>query len=208
MLKTLFLVGGLCLLVFYFRPSACQWAAEKCDAMRARISAAEPAAARPGANCTWDEEAEHGALEGAILELTNRERTARGLSALAPDAKLAAVARGHSADMASRGYFDHSSPEGRSARDRAEACGYETRKELGGGRFAVGVAENIQKIPTGQVIGIGQVDDDPESVARAQVRAWMESPGHRRNILTARYTRLGVGTAYDGKYYYSTQNFW
>src|SRR4051812_5014003 len=53
-----------------------------------------------------------GRLEKAIHGLINREREAKGLKPLAWDAKLAAVARGHSADMAKRNYFAHASPEG------------------------------------------------------------------------------------------------
>jgi len=209
MLKTFVLLGGLCLLVFYFRPSACRWAFERGKAMGSSLRDAPASRERPSrAGCTWVEDAEHAGLERAILEHTNRERALHGLPALEVDDQLAAVARGHSADMAARGYFDHRTPQGRTPSQRAEACGYNIRKRLGGGRFAVGVGENIQKMPTGVVLGIGQVDNDPESVARAQVRSWMKSPGHRRNILSRVYTRLGVGVAYDGTYYFSTQSFW
>ena len=63
-------------------------------------------------------------------------------------------------------------------------------------------------MPTGNVVGHGYVNNDPESVARAMVQAWMESPGHRENILRTQYARIGVGVAYDGTlYYYGTQNF-
>lgn len=53
------------------------------------------------------------------------------------------------------------------------------------------------------------VNNNPESIARALITSWMNSPGHRANILSTRYSNLGVGTDYDGRlHYYSTQNFW
>lgn len=63
-------------------------------------------------------------------------------------------------------------------------------------------------MPTGNIIGIGYVSHDPDSIATAQVQSWMSSPGHRANILNPQYDRIGVGVAYDGFYYLSTQNFY
>ena len=68
--------------------------------------------------------------------------------------------------------------------------------------------ENIGKMPTGNVLGIGYVSDNADSIAKAQVESWMDSSGHRENILKPNYDRLGVGVGYDGTYYVSTQNFW
>ncbi|MDD1655481.1 MAG: CAP domain-containing protein, partial [Methanomicrobiales archaeon] len=74
--------------------------------------------------------------------------------------------------------------------------------------YAEGIGENINQMPTGNVIGYGVVNNDAESIGRATVTAFMNSPGHRANILKSQYSNLGVGVAYDGTYYYTTQNFW
>lgn len=108
-------------------------------------------------------------VEGAVLTLVNAERSAAGCGAVSGDGGLAGVARAHSADMRDRGYFSHTSPDGRSPFDRAAAAG------VSGSR-----AENIAQ---------GQPD------AASVMAAWMASPGHRVNILDCSLTRLGVGVA-------------
>ena len=85
---------------------------------------------------------------------------------------------------------------------------YNIRKEMGGGWYQLGIAENIGQMPTGNVLGIGYVSNEPDSIAKAQVKAWMNSPGHRANILGTDYDRIGVGVAYDGFEYVLTQNFY
>jgi uncharacterized protein YkwD len=107
--------------------------------------------------------------EAAVLALVNEARADAGCGALTADPALAAVARAHSADMRDRDYFSHTSPEGLSPFDRAEQAG------VGYSR-----AENI---------AFGQSD------AAAVMEAWLESPGHRENILDCDLTRLGVGVA-------------
>jgi uncharacterized protein YkwD len=106
--------------------------------------------------------------EDQVLALVNAERAAAGCAALADDAGLAAVARAHSADMRDRGFFDHTNPDGLSPFDRAERAGLSAR------------AENI---------AYGQQD------AAEVMDSWMNSPGHRANILDCSLTRLGVGVA-------------
>ena len=56
--------------------------------------------------------------------------------------------------------------------------------------------------------GMGYISNEVESIAKAQVKSWMDSPGHKANILNPQYSHLGVGVVYDGLYYVSTQNFW
>ncbi|WP_244277294.1 CAP domain-containing protein [Geodermatophilus obscurus] len=107
--------------------------------------------------------------EAAVLALVNEARADAGCGALTADPALAAVARAHSADMRDRGYFSHTSPEGLSPFDRAEQAGVDHSR-----------AENI---------AFGQAD------AAAVMEAWLESPGHRRNILDCELTKLGVGVA-------------
>ncbi|OHV75183.1 CAP domain-containing protein [Pseudofrankia sp. BMG5.36] len=119
-----------------------------------------------------------------VIMLTNQQRERHGLRPLAPEPRLAIAAAAHSADMARRRFFDHSSPEGRQVSDRVEAAGYQ---------YAT-VAENIaagQRTPAEVVTG------------------WMNSPGHRRNILLPEITEIGVGYAVSDDVYgcYWTQVF-
>lgn len=125
-----------------------------------------------------DEELEH-----KILELTNAEREKYGLEPLVWNEELAALSRAHSADMAERGFFNHNNPDGKSPFDRM--------KDAGISYFAA--AENI---------AAGQAT--PEKA----MEAWMNSDGHRANILNPKLKELGVGVAHGGKYgIYWTQNF-
>jgi uncharacterized protein YkwD len=106
--------------------------------------------------------------EGQVLALVNAERAANGCGAVVADQGLAAVARAHSADMRDRGYFDHTNPSGLDPFDRADAAGVDAR------------AENI---------AMGQRD------AADVMDSWMNSSGHRANILNCKLTKLGVGVA-------------
>ncbi len=119
--------------------------------------------------------------EEAVLALVNDERAAADCGPLEPDSRLDTAARLHAEDMAANDYFDHTSQDGRSPTDRAAEQGYEG-----------GVGENI---------AYGY--PDPASV----MEGWMNSEGHRANILNCGYNVLGVGTAdRDGTIYW-VQNF-
>jgi uncharacterized protein YkwD len=120
--------------------------------------------------------------EAKVLEITNQERAANGCGALVFDARLAKSARGHSEDMAAQDYFDHKSKDGRTFVDRIKAAGYPS--------------------PGAENIAAGQ--QTPEAV----MKGWMESPGHRANILNCGLKALGVGVGKGGKFgIYWTQNF-
>jgi len=122
-------------------------------------------------------------FELQVLELINEERTIRGLSPLSFDESLAKVSEAHSEDMAKRGYFSHNTPEGLTPFDRMKNAG-------------------ISYNTAGENIAAGQ--DTPEAV----VEAWMNSDGHRKNILNANYKRTGIGCFYGGSYgIYWTQLF-
>jgi uncharacterized protein YkwD len=137
-----------------------------------------------------------GRLEQAIHGLINRERAAKGLRPLAWDAKLAAIARGHSADMGKRGYFSHASPEGDNFDARYRKARYGCMVPVGD--VVHGGAENIArddlwaKITT---LGDRKYYDwhSEDELARRVVSGWMKSPGHRANILTAHWRRQGLG---------------
>ncbi|MEV0095894.1 CAP domain-containing protein [Streptomyces sp. NPDC050738] len=108
-----------------------------------------------------------------VVALTNSERSRDGLRPLATDPRLAAAAQAYSTDMAARGFYSHTSPEGLQPWDRAAAAGADHR----------GIGENIA---CGQRTG-------PEVVL-----GWMNSPGHRANILKPDFTHIGIGFAGGG----------
>ena len=125
-------------------------------------------------------------LERRTAAEINRIRDARGLSPLRMRAAIAQVARGHSADMAARGYFSHESPSGGDAARRVRKAGLSFRA----------VAENIFSV---------RGADDPVDAAVAN---WMRSYGHRRNILAPRFNVSGIGVAISGDgVFYFTQVF-
>lgn len=129
-------------------------------------------------------------MEDEVLALTNARRAQGavcGDKAFAPAppltaiASLRAAAREHSNDMGVRNYFDHGSPDGRSASARMKAAGF------GGGT-------------TGENIFAG-----PKTAAEV-VDGWMKSPGHCANMMSPHYTALGVGYAYVARSTYG--NYW
>jgi uncharacterized protein YkwD len=111
----------------------------------------------------------------STLCVLNAERAGHGLRPLRLNNRLARAARDHSQDMARNGYFDHTSRTGASFVDRIRRTGYLT------GARAWKVAENI-------AWGSG-----PLASPRAITRAWMNSPGHRANILDGSYREIGIG---------------
>ena len=119
----------------------------------------------------------HRVVVRATLCVLNAERTQVGLSGLRLNRRLSRAARGHSKDMARRGYFDHTSPGGASFVDRIRRTGYLS----GARRWAV--AENLGWA-TGAL-----------SSPRGITRAWMDSAGHRANVLSASYREIGIGVA-------------
>ena len=140
---------------------------------------AAPAGAEacPGATTIPTSEAELAEAAAATSCLVNAERTQRGLPALRRDRDLADAARGHSADMVRRDYFAHTSPTGETFKDRVRAAGY---GEPGAGWRA------------GENLGWGT---GPRAAPEELVKAWLESPGHRRILLSSQYRELGIGVA-------------
>ena len=126
-----------------------------------------PAPAPPPATTAAASPAAVG-IEAQVLELTNAARAQAGCGPLVADGRLADVARAHSADMRDRGFFSHDNPSGQDPFERAAAAGLDAR------------AENIAR---------GQQD------AADVMDGWMNSPGHRANILDCDLRSLGVGVA-------------
>lgn len=121
-------------------------------------------------------------IEQEVVRLVNADRASRGLGEVRCDPAMTAVARGHSSDMCTRGYFDHTGLDGRDPFDRLRD---------GGVRFS----------SAGENIAWGQG-------SAAEVHdAWMNSAGHRRNILDGDYARIGVGLDRCGGDMYWTEVF-
>lgn len=121
------------------------------------------------------------AAEAEVLRLVNVERAKVGCAPVQPSDSLARLAGNLGADMANRGFFDHTDPDGATPWDRAQAAGI---TNLG--------AENIAR---------GQVD------ATAAMVSWMNSDGHRANILNCDLTTLGVGVHFADGGPWWTQDF-
>lgn len=110
----------------------------------------------------------------------NDARATRGIAPLAHDARLAVLAREHSENMAAGGFFGHVGPDGRGPGQRARDAGYGFRR----------IAENLYTAS-----GLPAADD---AFAERVVEAWIESPGHRQNMLDPYLTHVGVGIARRG----------
>ena len=119
-------------------------------------------------------------FESEVVSLTNREREKAGLPALSEDWELSRVARFKSQDMHDRHYFSHTSPTYGSPFEMMRAFGLSYRS-------------------AGENIAMGY------RTPAAVVEGWMNSDGHRANILNASFTRIGVGYVADGRYW--TQMF-
>lgn len=120
------------------------------------------------------------AYEQEVIRLVNIERSKQGLKSLTYDWQLSRVARYKSQDMKDKGYFSHTSPTYGSPFEMMKSFGISYRT----------AGENIAK---------GQ--RTPSEV----VNAWMNSSGHRANILNSSFTKIGVGYVKDGNYW--TQMF-
>ncbi|TDD01385.1 CAP domain-containing protein [Nonomuraea deserti] len=124
------------------------------------------------------------AVENEVVKLTNAERAKGGCGPLEHDPKLRAAAVGHSSDMAEQNKMAHKLPGRPDLRQRIEAAGLTGFRAWG---------ENV---------AWGQPS------AASVVRAWMNSSGHRANIMNCRYNLIGVGAKKDGQgRIYWTQDF-
>ncbi|MGW1604664.1 CAP domain-containing protein [Streptomyces eurythermus] len=126
-----------------------------------------PETPAPAPSSPADTVEREAAVEAEVLKLVNDERAKAGLGALAANSALTGLAEAFSDDMAARGFFAHTDPDGRTPWDRAARAGI---TGLGG--------ENI---------GRGQAD------AAAVLAAWMDSPENRANILNPGFTAFGAG---------------
>ena len=139
-------------------------------------------------------------LAARVHELVNRARQEHGLSALGTDAKLASIARAHSTDMASHGYFGHVNLDGMDPTARGAAAGYTCRRDYDS-YYTYGISENL--FATYRYNSVLFTDSremefdwkSEEAIAEETVDAWMNSPDHRDNILDPDMGREGIGVA-------------
>ncbi|GIP58957.1 CAP domain-containing protein [Paenibacillus woosongensis] len=124
------------------------------------------------------------AYELQVFDLTNTFRVSKGLKPLTWNEKAAVAARLHSEDMGVRDFFAHTNPDGKSPGDRMAAQGLTKFKA------------------TGENIAGGHIN------AIDAHYSWLNSPGHRNNMLTSGYTTLGVGVKFINEVPYYTQNFY
>ncbi|SHI22268.1 uncharacterized protein, YkwD family [Sporobacter termitidis DSM 10068] len=139
-------------------------------------SAGTAAPSDSGDKTAASDKTDNKSYEQQVVDLVNEQRAANGLSALTLSEKLSDAARAKSQDMHDKNYFSHTSPTYGSPFDMLKTFG-------------------ISYKAAGENIAMGQAT--PEEV----VNAWMNSPGHRANILNSAYTQIGVGYVADGSYW-------
>ncbi|RIH86912.1 uncharacterized protein, YkwD family [Meiothermus luteus] len=127
------------------------------------------------------------ALEFEVLQRTNQARAEHGLQPLQWDALAYKAALGHAQDMLRRGFFAHQNPDGLGVAERLRAAGV----------LEVTVGENLASF---------EGYPDVEIPARA-LAGWMNSPGHRANLLKPEFTHLGVALVREGRRVMVVQNF-
>ncbi|MFJ5999463.1 CAP domain-containing protein [Streptomyces sp. NPDC092370] len=123
-----------------------------------------------------------GGFEAQVLALVNKERSAAGCSPVTANDRLTRAADDYSDVMASSGVMSHTGPDGSTMTTRVEAAGYQWST----------LGENIAR---------GQAD------AASVMKSWMNSPGHRANILNCSFKELGVGVHVGDGGPWWTQNF-
>jgi uncharacterized protein YkwD len=135
-----------------------------------------------GDGCTTPAQVESLRLQ--VLDLVNFERTSRGLDPLTRDATLEAQANQYACEMIVYDFFAHENPvTGTSLVDRAQEFGYEF--QMIGENLAAG-----QRTP------------------QQAMADWMDSPGHRANILEENFTEIGIGIRTGGSFgWYWVQEF-
>ncbi|MFD8489802.1 CAP domain-containing protein, partial [Streptomyces sp. NPDC059712] len=123
-----------------------------------------------------------GGAEAQVLALVNEERAAAGCSPVTANDRLTRAADDYSDVMASSGVMSHTGPDGSTMASRVEAAGYQWST----------LGENIAR---------GQAD------AASVMDSWMNSPGHRANILNCSFKELGVGVHFGDGGPWWTQDF-
>jgi uncharacterized protein YkwD len=135
-----------------------------------------PLSAAAGTTVAAPTAAQISSAEAAVLSLLNKDRTAAGLVPVRADPRLMAIARARSADMATKGYFSHTQPDGRNV-------------------FDILSAEHVAWYNAGEIIAWNNYSMDlTAAIANSQ---WMNSPGHHAIIVSTDFNYVGVGLAVD-----------
>ena len=211
---TLMIVGGV--VGVYFGYPYIEEAMERRDASAA-------VAPTPSPKLVGDQLLDPLEIETWVFHYTNVERRNARLTPFVLDPAISNIARMHSQNMARLDAFSHTI-EGKGPTDRALDNGYDCRAYLPDGSYTYGLSENIHQYPrVTQWIGRSGSTryrpdifiEDPKAMAYALVEGWMDSPGHRENILDRDSRRIGVGVAiqhneqdsYLDEIVFATQNF-
>ena len=164
-------------------------------------------------------------VESWIVRFTNDERERAGLSPFVHDPAISTIARAHSEKMIRFGLAHVI--QGKDPTDRALDAGYDCRAFRGDGSYSYRLSENVAEHPrVTEWSGVGfsggptrwrpiEFDSDSRSMALGLVKGWMNSPGHRANILDRDARRIGVGVAiteapdngWTHETVFATQNF-
>jgi uncharacterized protein YkwD len=140
-------------------------------------------------------------VESIILKVTNAERArinqslnphTQPLIMLKAESDLQKIAREHASDMILRSFFDHTNPDGESFHDRIS---WKHRQAI--------ISSTGENIWMQDKLDVGQA----EKLAKQIVSNWMNSPEHRKNILSNRYTHLGVGVSCSQQTFTAVQDF-
>ena len=145
------------------------------------------------------------AMAQSMHEAINEERAREGLESLSWSENLAPIAKAHSQDMRDRGFFSHENPDGESPTDRGNAYGFTCEEAIDGG-YRTGIGENIfnaalyssrqtRRDASGTTVTYDW--NEPSELVETVVEGWMDSPGHRRNILSSDYASQGLGLTLD-----------
>jgi len=149
-------------------------------------------------------------VERLIHEEVNEYRSEQGVSELAYDDDLAEIAEYHSQNMAEDGEIYHTSPGGQTVEDRYERFGYDCRVSDGEDQYRTS-GENVAQTWYEVQLTDGEYHGTPEELAEGIVQQWINSSGHRENLVDDVWRRQGIGVAVteeDGNTaVYVTQNF-
>jgi uncharacterized protein YkwD len=153
-------------------------------------------------------------VEHQIHQKINERRRSHGLQPINFDTDLRKIARYHSRDMAEQQYLAHTAPDGETMEDRYEKYQYSCKVSMSENRYATG-AENIAYTWAFEDVlldnGTTVYLSTEKELARFFVSQWMNSTGHRKNILKEYWENEGIGVHIvevdEGTKVYATQNF-
>jgi len=155
-------------------------------------------------------------LERQIHEQINLERQNHGLPPLAMDEKLAVIARNHSHDMARHQFFNHRNLRGEGPTERGKNQGWYRKKQIAPNTWLVSLAENlflnhlydkaVTTIQNGITVKKEYDWKTQKKIALETVKGLLDSPHHKKNILSPLYDRQGIGVAISGNDVYVTED--